>query len=284
MLCKNYDLEALFPSLPQAPAEQKPRLYSFLHEPNPNIGYGERQTWPVMVVVPGGGYGGTSDREADPIAVQYFAAGYHAFTLRYSCAPCRYPLSLLQLMATILYIRQNAAELHADPERIFIVGFSAGGHLCASAGTLWKEPVVAETLGVDPWLCRPTGMILSYPVITGGPKAHRGSFINLLGEDASDEQIAAMSIENRVDADTCPAFIWHTFNDAVVPIENSLYMALALREADVPCEMHIYPDGPHGLALCNHHTWNEYEPALKNPHAEGWFELSVKWLHTFDKE
>ncbi|MBE6929811.1 MAG: alpha/beta hydrolase [Ruminococcaceae bacterium] len=282
MIYKTFDIEALYPQLKKA--ENKPLLFAYLRELSPNIGDGENHRYPVMVVLPGGGYSYTSDREADPIALQYFAAGYHTFILRYSCVPDRYPTSLLQVMATIHYIRTHADELHADPERVFVVGFSAGGHLAASAGTLWKDPVVQGTLGCDAKLCRPTGMILSYPVISSGEKAHRGSFNQLLGPDATQEQIDALSLENRVDEDTCPAFLWHTFTDGSVPVENTLYFTLAMRKAGVPCEVHIYPFGGHGLSVCNKQSAKGGSADQIVPHAEGWMDLSIKWLGLFDKE
>ena len=110
---------------------------------------------PVVVICPGGGYTMTSDREAEPIAMQYLAKGYHAVILRYSVEPARYPLALLQLAKSVAFLRENAAEFHIDTNKIVIQGFSAGGHLAASLGVFWKKNFIAETLVIDSEMVKP---------------------------------------------------------------------------------------------------------------------------------
>ena len=119
---------------------------------------------PVVVICPGGGYAMTSDREAEPIAMQYLVRGYHAVILRYSVEPARYPLALLQLAKSVAFLRKNAAEFHIDTNKIVLQGFSAGGHLAASLGVFWKKDFIAQTLGVTSDMVKPNGMILSYPL------------------------------------------------------------------------------------------------------------------------
>lgn len=131
---------------------------------------------PVIVICPGGGYTMTSDREAEPIAMQYLARGYHAVILRYSVAPARYPLALLQLAKSVAYLREHAEEFHIDTAKIILQGFSAGAHLAASLGVFWKEKFISEVLHTETEMVRPNGMILSYPVISSGKFAHTGSF------------------------------------------------------------------------------------------------------------
>lgn len=126
------------------------------------------------------------------------------------------------MAAGFKYLREHAEEFHIDADRMVVQGASAGGHLAASYGVFWKKKTfLAEMLHTTPEMLKPNGMILSYPVITSGPKAHRGSFENLLG-DRYDELVDEMSLENQVDADTPPAFLWHTTEDDCVPVENSL--------------------------------------------------------------
>ncbi len=276
MIFKSLTLQDINPRLPQP---QTPcRVYAYLHETSPEFGAGD-QSRPAVVVVPGGAYFFTSDREADPIAFEFLNAGYHVFVLRYSIAPDRYPTALSQLAGLIAHIRQNAARYHVLPDRIAVCGFSAGGHLSASSGILWNEPVLSGILGVENKLCRPDAMILSYPVITSGVFAHRDSFAFLLGDRSKDQAwLDAMSLEKRVDGTAPPAFIWHTFADELVPLENSLLLAAALRKANVPFELHIFPDGIHGLSTADERAQTQGRPEQIVPAAAQWLPLCRVWL------
>ncbi|MBQ1504271.1 MAG: alpha/beta hydrolase [Oscillospiraceae bacterium] len=276
MLWKSLTLQEINPRIPEP--KTPCRIYAYLHEPSPEYGP-ENDARPAVVVVPGGGYFFTSDREADPIAFEFLNAGYNVFLLRYSVAPDRYPTALLELTGLLAHIRQNAEKYHVLPDKIAVCGFSAGGHLSASSGILWKEPVLAETLGVESRLLRPDAMILSYPVITSGEFAHRDSFVKLLGENQDDEAwLSAMSLEKRVDSSAPPAFIWHTFRDELVPLENSLMLASALRKANVPFELHVFPDGCHGLSTADERALKIGNDALLQPAAAQWLGLCKVWL------
>ena len=238
---------------------------------------------PVIVICPGGGYTKTSDREAEPVAMQYLAKGYHAVILRYSVAPARYPVALLQLAETVAYLRKNAEEFHIDTEKIILLGFSAGAHLAASLGVFWKKDFIAETLHTDAEMMRPNGMILSYPVITSGEFAHKGSFECLLGEECNDEEKRKeQSLEYQVTEDTPPTFLWHTVTDDCVPVENSLLFLEALRRHRIPVEMHLYPAGGHGLSLANDETSYPDGGCIK-PECQSWVELSCVWIKNLKK-
>ena len=225
---------------------------------------------PAIVVCPGGGYSMLSDREAEPIVKEFLAAGLNAFLLRYTVkeGAANYA-PLIQASLAIKHIRENAEKYHIDPNRVFIVGFSAGGHLAASTGILWNIPEVREALGDAPeGINKPTGMILSYPVITGYEFAHRNSINHLCGKkDNTDEEIRRFSLEYHVDETTVPAFIWHTFEDAGVNVINSLSYATRLREKGVSVELHAYPYGRHGLGL-----------AEDVPHTCNWSEELIGWI------
>ena len=161
---------------------------------------------PSVLVIPGGGYEMTSDREAEPIAMQFLAAGFNAFVLRYSVKPSVFPVALLEAADAMTMIREHAAEWHVDPDAIAVIGFSAGGHLAANLATSTSDDVLVAH-GYDPDAVRPNGLMLAYPVITSGPLAHRGSFDSLLGERRNDSQaLESVSIERHIDAKTPPAY------------------------------------------------------------------------------
>lgn len=210
---------------------------------------------PMIIICPGGGYNHLSDREGELLALQYLAMGCHAAVLRYSVSPAVYPTPLLELAKAMATVRKNVKEWHINPDKILVQGSSAGGHLAAMLGCFWKEDWLAEEVAEsNAELLKPNGMILSYPVITSGEFAHRGSFDMLMGEKASEELLAKLSLEKQVTENTPPAFIWHTFEDGAVPVENSLMFAQALRKQNIPLELHIYPKGGHGLGLGNELT------------------------------
>jgi len=232
---------------------------------------------PTVLICPGGGYGMTSDREAEPVALRFLRHGFNAAVLRYSCAPAHYPAQLIEVSAAMALLKRRA-EYNIDRDKIAICGFSAGGHLAASLGVLWKEPIVSAELKLSSGENRPHAMILSYPVISSGEFSHNGSFQNLLGKSPEPALLAKLSLENEVCTDTCPAFIWHTANDDVVPAENALLFAAALKKAAVPFELHIYDRGPHGLSLAD-----DSVPICKNMeehrHIRSWFDLAIEWLN-----
>ncbi len=238
---------------------------------------GVKKVRPAMVVFGGGAYQFISEREQEPVALEYLARGYSAFVLDYSVNSVSFPAQLLEACMSIAYIRENADELGVSPNQICAVGFSAGGHLCGSLATLYNEQIVKDTLGKKAKLTRPDAVILSYPVIDGGEHAHRLSFDILSGGD--ERLVKDLSLQNRVTADSVPAFIWATANDACVPCENSLIMALAYKKAGVPFELHIYEEGQHGLSTCTVETATSNDDKnLINPHDGTWVELSLQWL------
>ena len=229
---------------------------------------------PAMLVIAGGGYGFVSHGERECVALAYIAKGFAAFTLEYSVAPVRFPVQLIEGAMAMVYIRENAKKFAIKPDKIAAIGFSAGGHLAGMLGTLFDHAEVKTILGKKAALVRPDAVILSYPVISSGDKAHRGSFINLCGND--EKLIKALSLKKCVKADSAPAFIWTTVNDNCVPSENSLYMALAYKAAGVPFELHIFESGVHGLSLATEETGCVNKPVQK------WLPLSITWLRERD--
>lgn len=233
---------------------------------------------PAVLICPGGGYGACSDREAEPIALQYLAADMAAFVLRYSVAEdAGFPTCVLEALTALKIIRENSKEWNIAPDQIAVCGFSAGGHLAASVGAFWNAAFAKEAFG-EIELCKPNAAILCYPVITSGPWAHRGSFNRLIGEDANQQELDLVSLEKQVTESYPPTFLWHTGQDATVPPMNSILMAKALAEKEILFELHLYPTGPHGLSLSDERTANNGKPAHLEKRPRAWIGDSILFL------
>lgn len=226
---------------------------------------------PMIIICPGGGYEKVSYREGEPLAIHFLKEGYHACVLEYSVAPARFPTPLLELGSVMKLLHEKSEEWQIDTEHIFVHGASAGGHLAGMLGVFWNKTWFGETLGVQSEILRPAGVMLSYPVITSDETySHMGSFINLLGERYQMEK-ENFSLEHQVSGQTPPCFLWHTASDKTVPVENSFLMAMALKNAGVPVELHVLPEGEHGLSLAS--------DLVRRPDGSGYHEGCQCWIH-----
>lgn len=233
---------------------------------------------PAVIICPGGGYEHLSQREGEPVAMQYLSMGYQAIVLHYSLAPDCFPTALLELALLVAKVRQHAEEWKIDREKIIVSGFSAGGHLACSLGAFWNQEFVYGAIGVTAEDIRPNGMILGYPVITSGPYCHKGSFLNLLGREVDDEEKRRLvSLEYQVGPHTPQTFLWHTVTDQSVPVQNSLLLAEALVEHHVNLEFHVYPVGRHGLALASEETAGG-QAYYVEPQCQSWISLVKCWM------
>lgn len=209
-------------------------------------------TRPGILVIPGGGYCFVAPSEAEPVAKRFYAEGYNAFVLTYTVNPLmNAPLHLQPLRdasRAMRFIRRNAGT--TDPNRLAVCGFSAGGHLAASLAVHWQD-IADPDEALNACSNRPNAAILSYPVITGGEYAHRGSFQALLGEPPRPDDLEYMCLEKQVGEHTPPCFLWQTAADNAVPVENSYLFAQACREQGVPYAHHVFAQGQHGLALAD---------------------------------
>lgn len=226
---------------------------------------------PLVIVFPGGGYTFRSKPEEAGETAQYFnSQNMHAAVVHYRVAPYHYPTGLMDAQRAIKLLRYHAEKLYIDPDRVFTLGYSAGGHLCGMTATF---PDVCKVYGddVDQLSHRPNGSILCYPVLSADDdKMHRSSFLNLLGDLFPQRQ--DFSLEKRVSADTCPCFIMHSAGDTMVLPTNSLVFAESLIKHNIPCNLHIFQYGAHGAAL------KENDPCGK-----AWPALATDWIKTFEK-
>lgn len=235
------------------------------------------QKRPMVVICPGGGYRLTSHREGEPLAMHFLNQGYHACVLRYSVAPVRFPVPLIELAGTMKLIHEKAEEWRVNENCIIVQGSSAGGHLAGMLGAFWHKDSLARAAGTDIHTIRPAGLILSYPVIgTDEVMGHLPSFQNLLGEQF-EQMKEKVSLEKQVTEHMPPCFLWHTASDGTVPVENSLLMAMALRKAGVEMELHIFPEGEHGLSLASH-VVERKDGSGVNKMCQPWIYLADAWI------
>ncbi len=235
----------------------------------------------AMLVLPGGGYAHCSSREAEPIALAYVDAGMNAYVLDYSVEEkAKFPQPLLEASRAMKYIRDHAEEDNTDPTRVFVIGFSAGGHLASSLATCWHRADIQAAAGCTGEENKPTGAILSYAVISGGVNRHQGTICRASGmNEPTEEACTLLSNELNVSEHTPPCFLWHTADDSAVPVQNSLLMASALTEQKIPFELHVFPHGSHGLSLCTEET-SVGNPDLVKPNVAAWLPLSITWLRS----
>ncbi len=236
----------------------------------------------AMLVFPGGGYSHCSDREAEPIAMAFVAKGFNAFVLRYRVNDeDRYPNQLCDASRALLHIKNNAERYNIDPNRVFGVGFSAGGHLLGTLATVSERDDVLEILGTDADALSLAGVIFSYPVVTALHKTHEGSFCRLTGKNFSDisaEEKARLSVENHITKKSPPAFIWHTAEDKTVPLNGTFALAQSYIDNEIPMTLRVYPYGVHGIALGNRIT--DVDGELIEPIAEHWVDEALEWIKT----
>lgn len=231
-----------------------------------------REIFPAVVVCPGGAYAMVSEREADPVALAFFARGYNVFVLTYSVGENAGDFRPLQELSETVRTIRSHKEWRVDPEHIAVCGFSAGGHLACSLGTMWNDPKLLKAYNNHGGENRPDAMILSYPVVTADEFAHVESIENVSGCKQGTPGYGYFSLDRHVSGDTCPAFLWHTAEDNCVPVENSLKLAAALSREKVPFELHVFPKGGHGMSVCTQ------EVGCPDDYNARWVGLALDWL------
>jgi acetyl esterase/lipase len=241
----------------------QPSLTIFLPVKNQANGTG-------VIVCPGGGYGAlASNHEGRQVANWLNSLGIAAFVLEYRLGPrYHHPIELGDAQRAIRLVRGHASAYGVTPDRLGVMGFSAGGHLAATTGTHFDNGNAADPDPMQRASSRPDFLVLGYPVISfTTPYTHQGSLRNLLGDNPDPKLTQSLSAELQVTPETPPTFLFHTTEDKTVPVENSVLFYLALRKAGVAAEMHIFERGPHGVGL-----------ALRDPALALWPELLANWF------
>ncbi len=242
-----------------------PTLTVFLPPPGARSGA-------AMVICPGGGYGGLAPHEGGQYARFLNEQGIAGFVLKYrlGSAGYRHPVMLEDAARALRIVRARAAEWNLDPHRIGVMGSSAGGHLASTLVTHFTDGKADDPDPIERVSSRPDLGVLCYAVITMGEFTHQGSKKNLLGDHPSDDLVKLLSNELQVTSNTPPCFVWHTWEDKAVPVENSLMFAAALQKHGVPFDLHIYERGSHGIGLGT----RDWDPAKRHP----WTADLVFWL------
>ena len=245
-------------------------LEAYLNKENKNSG--------AVIICPGGAYMRTTEREGKPIARALNKMGLSAFVLHYDVEnPPLFTKPLNQLAWAIEHVRDNYIKYNVNPEKIAVMGFSAGGHLAASLGVHWHNP---DFFGGkrEPEIYKPNALILCYAVLSGGSFRHNRSFYNLV-LDSGYDIFHEYSLEDKISDKTPPTFLWHTADDNSVLVENTLLFALNLSKYKIPYEMHIYPHGVHGVSLATKETSVNKEQL--NPYVSTWIERLEEWIRNY---
>lgn len=258
--------------------------------------YNVEKKRPIVLVLPGGGYAFTSDREAEPIALKFNSIGLHAAILWYTVKDQvkNVPQNAYEeAMKAILWLREHAEEYLLDPNQVIVCGFSAGGHLCVQCATRWHEPEIAKKLGCTSEELKVNLAVAGYPAVRfyPAPAGEKGFGAGLcanpntsnerfFGTDTpSAAEVENMNLLNKVGPNTPPMFIWHTYEDQLVSVMDSVELAGKMKEFNRPFELHIFEKGEHGLALCDRTTARKWSHI--NSHIIHWFSLCEEWLSSY---
>ncbi len=280
------------------------QLVAMIHDPY--VSYQVTRKRGALILCPGGAYLIHATKEGEMSATHFYGKDWNTFVLKYTVAmdrehpekgfnkDARYPLQVIELMEAVHFIKQHAEEWYIDIEQMYVMGFSAGGHVAASLGTRWNDPALTSKLSFKPQKneLKLSGMILGYPMLRdNSPEFYRQDQTDtskeqnklvcqvLYGkEEPSKQDRDKVNLINYISRNTIPTFIWHSTDDRVVDHLNSIHFIRALDEAGINCEFHLFSRGGHGLALANDITAANNKE--KDIGIALWSNLALEWIHS----
>lgn len=269
MIIEKVKLKDIYKNLKSG--EDRGVLTCYLHEESPEIPIKAR---PAILVIPGGGYGMVSDREGEPVAMEFFIESFNVFVLNYSVAPVCYPVQFTESSAAMDYIRNNSKKFGIIKDKVAVIGFSAGGHLAGSTAVFSSAEVLKDYIpNIEKNPTMPNAAILAYPVISSTEYPHQGSFINVTSNGKKIDP-KELSLEKHIPDNMCPCYLWHTAADNAVDVRNSLCFASALKEKNVPFSLHVFEEGNHGLSTANEEVTDDSCPS----DIRQWVGDAIAWL------
>ncbi len=265
----------LYKKIPMSETNENAYLEVYVAEPSPNF------TRRAILVLPGGGYYRLCKNiEGEVVAQAFMAQGFNAFVLNYSVILNNeteiFPAQLIEASRAIKHIKDNAEEYNINPDEVFAVGFSAGGHLCASLGVMWNLPEIYKAIDMPYGYNKPAGVMPIYPVINEDATGITMKCLWRQQEAPTEEELDRVCVDRHVTEEACPLFISCGANDLIAPVTGPLALCRAYAEANLTFELHVYPDSPHGPALGNEITMRG-NPVWNDPQVGKWVENAAYW-------
>ena len=272
----------LYKKIPMSEKNENAYLEVYVAEPSPNF------TRRAILVIPGGGYYRLCKNiEGEVVAQAFMAQGFNAFVLNYSVITNNetevFPAQLIEASRAMKHIRDNAEEYNIDPDEVFAVGFSAGGHLCATLGVMWNLPEIYEAIDMPYGYNKPTGIMPIYPVINDYSTEKSLKRVWRQEDQITEEQFDRVCVDRHVTEEASPLFISCGANDTTAPVTGPLALCMAYAKANLTFELHVYPDSPHGPALGNEITMRG-NPVWNDPQVGKWVENAAYWAKNVKKK
>lgn len=260
------------------PLIRKATLTTYIHEES-ETRKGQIPVRPAVIVLPGGAYGYIEHREGEPAALTFMKEGFNTFVLNYSIKEeSVFPNPLEEISLAVWTVRKNCEAWNIDPNKITVLGFSAGACICSMLSTQWDNDEMIKRLNIPKEGNRPNAVVMGYGAASNKGVMEEAKYIpDFLGKISRD-MTPELELIDYINKDTAPTFIWHTRNDRNVPCKQPLQYAQKLFEFDIPFEIHVFDGARHGLSVCNYLSAYKDPDLLDAPNLKEWVPLCVNWL------